>query len=184
MFCPNCGEKLTEADQRFCHNCGSEILTTSDAPQIRTEQYQRPSTTSVPLEAYAVKTQPKPQMGEVGKYSKMCLGFALVSIGIGIITLIAGGALIIYTLIPYFYLPTVSPTMIGVILMHVAGLIFGILSKVNSGKASRMEPYNNVERAGSVLGIFGIVINAIAMVLVLIFMMIPLFAFPWYIPFP
>ncbi|NVM38297.1 MAG: zinc-ribbon domain-containing protein, partial [Candidatus Lokiarchaeota archaeon] len=31
MFCSECGEKLIAENQKFCHNCGTEVLATSKA---------------------------------------------------------------------------------------------------------------------------------------------------------
>ena len=37
MFCPHCGEKLKDSNQKFCQNCGSEISTAAENSQIITE---------------------------------------------------------------------------------------------------------------------------------------------------
>jgi uncharacterized membrane protein YvbJ len=38
MFCSYCGENLIETNQKFCHNCGTEVRTTSKATDYKTER--------------------------------------------------------------------------------------------------------------------------------------------------
>jgi len=163
MFCSNCGERLIATNQRFCHNCGTEVLTTSKATDYKTERIQY---VSAPKIYYApVKQQRQLQMGSPGKYSKLCLGLALSSIVIGIVSLIIG-----YNFYRFFYWPSYNiivrlVVLIVVLLLRVGGLIMGVFSKVNSSKAEIFEPYNDVEKVGSIFGIFGIIVNSIGLFL-------------------
>jgi len=160
MFCSNCGERLIATNQRFCHNCGTEVLATSKATDYKTERFQN---VSAPKIYYApVRLQRQLQMGSPGKYSKLCLGLALGSIVIGIVSLIIG-----YNSYRFLYYKIIGRLMvlIVVLLLRVGGLIMGVFSKVNSSKAEIFEPYNDVEKAGSIFGIFGIIVNSIGLFL-------------------
>jgi hypothetical protein len=149
MFCSNCGEKFN-------------ITTTS----YKTERIQN---VVIPKIDYTtLKQQSQPQWGRPGKYSKLSLGLALASIIIGIVTLLIG-----YNFYRLFYWPYTNligriVLMIVILLLRVGGLIMGILSRVNSSKAEVIEPHNDVEKAGGILAILGIVINAIGLFLSLI----------------
>ena len=55
------------------------------------------------------------------------------------------------------------------LITHIVGLKFGISAKKYSKIAAELEPPNPAEKAGSVFAVFGIIINAILMVLALIF---------------
>ena len=166
MFCSNCGENLIATDQKFCHNCGTEVLATSKATDHKTERIQN---VSAPKISYVpVKQQKQPKMGRPGKYSKLCLEFALVSIAIGIVTLIIG-----YNTYRFFFSPYNNyigrlVVSIVILLLRGGGLILGVFSKVNSSKAQIIEPYNDIEKAGSIFGIMGIIINAIGLFLSLL----------------
>ena len=160
MFCSNCGENLLSPNQTFCHNCGTEVLTTSKATDYKTERIQN---VTAPRLLYApVRQQGQLQMGSPGKYSKWCLGLALGSIVIGIVSLIIG-----YNSMRFFSYNSIGRivVLIVVLILRVGGLTMGVFSKVYSSKAEIFEPYNDVEKAGSILGIFGIIINAIGLFL-------------------
>ncbi|UCC20635.1 MAG: zinc-ribbon domain-containing protein [Promethearchaeota archaeon] len=30
MFCPSCGSKLRDTDQKYCENCGIELISVND----------------------------------------------------------------------------------------------------------------------------------------------------------
>lgn len=162
MFCSECGEKLIAPDQKFCHNCGTEVLATSKANDDKNERIQNVSAPKIQYVQVTQKRQPK--MGRPGKYSKLCLEFALVSIVIGFVTLIIG-----YN---YYWLFNYPYNNIGrlvfvivVLLLRVGGFILAVFSKVNSSKAEILEPHNDVEKVGSIFGIFGIIINSIGLIL-------------------
>jgi DNA-directed RNA polymerase subunit RPC12/RpoP len=165
MFCSNCGEKLIDEDQNYCHKCGTEIFPTAKAPDYKPERLQAVS----PQKIYYVPIdqQRQRQKGLPGKYSKLCLGLALISIFIGFGTLIFGYNYFRYIYYPYYNRARIA-VPIGILLLRVAGLILGIFSKLNGSKAEGIEPYNDVEKAGSILAIFGIIINAVGLFLSLV----------------
>ena len=166
MFCSNCGENLIAPDQKFCHNCGTEVLAPSKATNDKTERIQN---VTAPKILYApVKQQRQLKMGRPGKYSKLCLEFAIVSIVIGFVTLIIG-----YNYYRFFNYPSYNSIgrlvfVIVILLLRVGGLILAIFSKVNSSKAEIFEPFNDVEKVGSIFGIFGIIINSLGLFLSLL----------------
>jgi len=188
MFCPNCGEKLEKLDQKFCASCGSVISTTSgapqatQAPQLRAKENHVSSTVkSVPVyESKSIK------VGGPGPHSKKCFAFATVSLGLAIVGFSSGGLNLFRFYIPSYYYPYHPGGLVGglvglsiVIILHIAGLVFGILSRTNSSKAGKFEPINTLEKVGSVFAVFGIVINVIPMVLIpIIFLIIPILMMP------
>ncbi|MHA1914327.1 MAG: zinc-ribbon domain-containing protein [Promethearchaeota archaeon] len=177
MFCSNCGAELGVSNQKFCHNCGTEVIALSKTTSYKTERIQteappktqyeavRPQYAPVRPQYAPVRPQRQLQRGEAGKFSKLCLGLALASIVIGIVSLVIG-----YNSMRFFMWPYYNPAgrivvMIVMLLMRVGGLVMGVFSKVNSSKAEIFEPFNDVERAGSIFGIFGIIVNGIGIAL-------------------
>jgi hypothetical protein len=163
MFCSHCGEKLIDAEQKFCQNCGTEIQVISKSPNDKIERIQDdtpPKIIYVPLQQ-----QKQLQRGLPGKYSKLCLGLALISIFIGILSLIIGYNYYRFLYLPPFYYVGSLIVSIAILLSRVGGLVLGVLSRINSAKAENFEPYNDTEKAGSIFAIFGIIINAIGIFL-------------------
>ncbi|MFX1256950.1 MAG: hypothetical protein ACFFAN_03760 [Promethearchaeota archaeon] len=151
MFCPKCGQKAEEPNQRFCKNCGSEILTNSEA---RSKSQSR---TAIPM------SQQKPvQIGGIGPYSYLCFIFSIISIGLAIINSILSLS-ILRSLDILFEPPSyyVRSTITIVTITSIVGLTLGILSRVFSQKAGNLEAENTIEKIGSVFSIFGIVFNTI-----------------------
>ena len=54
------------------------------------------------------------------------------------------------------------------IAIHIAGIIFGVLSRIYSAKARELEPVNNLEKVGSIFGILGIIGNTILLIVSII----------------
>jgi hypothetical protein len=155
MYCQNCGAKLEMENQRFCQNCGSEIV--PEIPQKTFDMDKNiPTTKPIPIPQYTATIK---KGDEPGAYSKRCLGFGIVSLVIGVITLNIGSTFITMPF-PYFYFG-ISRIFIGLAIVHVAGIIFGILSRVNSEKARELEPETSILKAGRGLGIAGLIINII-----------------------
>lgn len=184
MFCQNCGEKLNSSNQKFCASCGSELpYTPPAAPQLRAEENQVSSTIrSTPV------YESKPfKVGGPGPNSKMCFAFAIVSIALAIVGFIFGGSSFFRSFLSsmlYPYYPSgLGGGLIGIIIaiiLNIAGLIFGIVSRVNSRKAGENEPTNTLEKFGSVVSVFGIIINAIPLIIIpLIILAVPFLFMPF-----
>ena len=170
MFCPNCGEQLDSQNQKFCSSCGSELFNTPQAPKLKVEEnHVSPTVRSVPdYESKIIK------VGGPGPHSKKCFAFSIVSLGLIGVAYFFGGSNLFRILTPYYYY-SYSFGVVGfitTIIVHIAGLVFGILSRTNSSKAGRFEPINALEKVGSVFGVFGIVINSIFIVTTLIVVII------------
>ena len=181
MFCPNCGRELKVPNQRFCVHCGNDLTIISKTSQSRTDGTQYlaiPRTKPIPADSYFPVR--KKEKVVPGPHSKKCLGFALVSIGIGLFAYYFGS-----NALSYIFLRSMFPSsyfdyseseiirllfilLIIVLCLHVFGLTLGILSRKESRKAGELEPTNSVEKAGSVFGIFGIITNSIALIVSLI----------------
>jgi hypothetical protein len=67
--------------------------------------------------------------------------------------------------------------------LHIIALIFSIVSRINSSKARKFEGENGLQKAGSIISVFGIVLNIIFLVIVPIMMVTSLFIIPYYDPF-
>ena len=68
------------------------------------------------------------------------------------------------------YMPRNPSLWMVPLILHVIGLVFSILSKVNSRKARTFEGENGLQKAGSIISVFGIVLNVIFLVVVPIMM--------------
>ena len=178
MYCPNCGEYLREPNQRFCHNCGSKLSDNSEAFEMTNEMNQYAQTTLKPSEQLYTDVpviQQKPVVkGGVGTHSKKCLGFAITSIAIAGVGLYLTFLIFILSRF-WIYAPNISRrifwwTVIGSV--HLVGLSFGSSSRTHSKHAKNLEPVNTVEKVGNALGIVGVIINAIAIGIFFILLLI------------
>lgn len=171
MFCPHCGEKLKDPNQKFCQNCGSEISTKAGDSQLITETESVPSkieSPSIPKTVVApVSEKQILAPGTPGKFSKKCLAFAIVSICIAIPFLIIGfnifrysGRLFVFTI---YEIARRFPALIALIVIHVVGSFFAGKSKTYGKLAKESEPVNTSEKVGSSLRIVGEIINDIPM---------------------
>jgi len=167
LYCPQCGEKLESSDQKFCKHCGADLRTdigTSDSP----------------VSAIKEKT--------ILKQSKRCFILGLSSVGIAIIFIIIGLALILilrnsvqssfnisYT--SYYFdeeLKLVTEVFgLVAILSSIAGCSLGIISRMIRQKFRATKSKNLLIDMGGVFAILGIVLNIIAIVIALILMYLP-----------
>ncbi|KKN24759.1 hypothetical protein LCGC14_0891650 [marine sediment metagenome] len=184
MFCPSCGSELTEPNQSFCSKCGSEIGARLEIPQLRTERPRQVSTNTLqsPPESTSVQIyQQKPMIkeGRPGPYSKKCLVFAIVSIGLAISGLVISTGSVIFAMISWFGFAQNSIgfllRLIIVIVLNIIGLLFAIESRLDSKKAGELEPVNTVEKIGSIFAIIGIIVNTTSIALALIIAPIPFY---------
>ena len=183
MYCPNCGEYLRESNQRFCHNCGSKLSDNSEPFQITSETEQYAHTTLKPSEQSYTKVpviEQKPVVkGRVGRHSKKCLGYAITSIAIAGVGLYL--AFLIFILSRFWiYAPNITRRIIWwtiIASVHLVGLSFGSSSRTHSKHAKNLEPVNTVEKVGNALGIVGVIINAIAMGIFFILLLINISGF-------
>ena len=189
MFCPNCGERLESQNQKFCASCGSVLsYTPPDSPQPRVEENQ----VSSPVRSVPVYESKTIKVGGPGPHSKKCFAFAFVSVALAIVGYSSGGIFFIRNFLPGYFLQYYFGGLGGglgggpggliiAVVLNITGLIFGILSRVNTIKAGVSEPINALEQFGSVVAVFGIIMNAIPIVIVpLIFLVIPLMYMPMY----
>ncbi|MFO7795597.1 MAG: zinc-ribbon domain-containing protein [Promethearchaeati archaeon] len=188
MYCPMCGAELESENQKFCQNCGSEIVIPSETPIVTDEPEPSPIEDDKPpakeTELEEPITQPEEpkaktvdysaespkEEGEAGEYSKKCLIFAIVSLaffgvsigfGVGRFTV-----LIIRSSSPRPILGIIlSSISLG---LSIPGLIFASSSRGYSKEANKSEPKNVIEQVGSTLAIFGIIMNVMALALALI----------------
>ena len=173
MFCPNCGEKVEDLNQKFCAYCGSKIEVPPEVTNVAptTNQHTQPESLPSYLPISDIAPQPKPiTSNKPDIYSKRCLGFSIAALIIGGIALFVGFIQAIFSLFTPYY---VSYTFIGwiiVIIMHITGLIFGITSRANNSNAKHLEPPNTIRQVGSVFGVLAIILNSILLAVSLLFL--------------
>jgi hypothetical protein len=181
MFCPNCGSKIESENQKFCQNCGYNLSEVHAVSQMSDRDYKTVShAVKVPEPTYSTPPvrQFKPKVNNIpGPYSKKALGFGIPSVIIGLVALAVGYSG--YTVARTYWMYSI-PDHYGLVfwpvllVVHVIGLIFGIVSRKNSGLAANMEPLNNVANTGSTFGTIGIIINTILICVVLfVFFSVP-----------
>ncbi len=151
MFCPNCGAKLTQSDQTFCASCGLDF--TSIKSQLTPERSEISDRKQMPV-----------RMGAPGSHSMRCLGFGIASIALAVFNLSYGLFILIFSLF-FFDFNRMIVELIIISIIHIVGVIFGIVSRVNGQKARNLDPENAAEKVGSLLGLGGIIINAGSLVL-------------------
>ncbi|MFX0032062.1 MAG: zinc-ribbon domain-containing protein [Candidatus Hodarchaeota archaeon] len=180
MYCPNCGEELREANQRFCSRCGSKISSSNEIVELESEPIQEPMPVVQQSKQISseipVSPQKTPIKGAVGRYSKKSLADGIISIGITVVALYCTFVvfMVARTLSPYLQFfswnPAIRRTVLLTILavIYLVGLILANAARSNSKKARSYESENGVRKAGNVLGIIGTIINAIGISTILI----------------
>jgi hypothetical protein len=142
MFCSNCGAKMEDPNQKFCIGCGAEILT---HPKTDTHRIETPQTGFT-------QEQRELQKGPPGINSKLCFGLAIISLVLGLVP--------IYLI--WLFNPYVS------LVLSLLGLTLGVLSKIYGSKAVKSEPYNNLEKAGSIIIIPAFIFGAIGLMMLVL----------------
>jgi hypothetical protein len=180
MFCPSCGERLETPNQKFCANCGSEIQTPltpeiSQEPQVPVEKTPTPPPAPV-VPVYQAK--PVKSKG-TGTYSRKSLVFALLWPVFFIIGFYIGFIFMLFRSFPYSpYMPRNPVMWIFPFILHLVSFIFSVVSKVNASRARRYEDKNGLQTAGSIISVFGIVLNVIFLVIVPVMMGISIATWP------
>lgn len=185
MFCPDCGTKLLDSNQKFCQNCGGKTILTKEVSPPISPYIQQSSLQSKPV---ATKVLVKYE-GKASSHSIKCLIYALVSIGIvafGLIFNFGARTYVIFQSSGFFFFigggsGADIDKFIGIliiisiitILIHILGLMFGFLSRAHSRKAEGgSEPINAVEQVGSIFAIIGIIGNIIAIIIAIVTLVI------------
>jgi hypothetical protein len=142
MFCTKCGVRISDSTQKYCQNCGTEIIV-----HVNTTSY---------TEKPQIEPSIKKQKGPPGQYSKLCLGMALTSLILGILPLYAS----------FFIYLGIRPILL--LILSLVGLTLAIFSRVYSSKAEIHEPYNSLEKAGSIIGVIAIISNSVGLLFLLL----------------
>ncbi|MHA2280473.1 MAG: zinc-ribbon domain-containing protein [Promethearchaeota archaeon] len=157
MFCPNCGAQLEIANQNFCQKCGSEIPGFSKSSELEQRSSPSPDNRNVhQLQQKSVK------ISDSRPLSKRCLGFGIVSLIIAVITFNIGSTFMPGVVI--FYFVSMQYLFISVGIFHLVGILIGIVSRNYSKQAKSSEPQNTALKAGSILGLIGLILNIILMI--------------------
>lgn len=173
MFCPNCGEKLDTPNQSFCAMCGSKLQSTpipKDIP-VQTKESQ----VIVPVSSIPVSKSVPIKTGGPGSYSKRVFAFSFISLVLAGVGFGVEFFAFIKLIAPSYVFPRIpgSPILlIAALVIHLVGVIFGIVSRANSNKAKKHEIENTLEKVGSVFGILGIIANVIPLVAINILLVI------------
>jgi len=189
MYCPMCGAELESEDQKYCQNCGSEIVTPSETPIVSEEpepssiEEKKPSVKETELEEPI--TQPEePEIestdysakatkedGEAGVYSKKCLIYSIISLAFFGVAIGFGVGRFTFLIIRSSGSPR---PILGIILssislgLSITGLIFSSSSRKYSKEANISEPKNAMEQVGSTFAIVGLIMNIITILVAVI----------------
>ncbi|TXT65803.1 MAG: membrane protein of unknown function [Promethearchaeota archaeon] len=159
MYCPNCGNELVSKDQRFCNVCGANIKLYIPDPEVIENP---PKSTISPNRGISrsqyepsYSTEQKKLVSQTGskRFTKLCFAFGLISF---IITQISG-------ILSFTFLTGLIPNIIS-LLVNIVGLILAFLSRHYKKRSEAVEPVTGLRKAGSVLAIIGMVINAIGII--------------------
>ncbi len=151
MFCPNCGSRIDNIYQNFCHICGQEIPT-SKFPQIQGDHSRlviNSDSRAVNRTGDIIQIRVY-QKGKAGFYSITCIilafaSFALFQIAVEILWGIE-----------------------NVIYFNIIGLILAIISILSWKKARELESKNTAKRAGGILSIITTIFNSVALTVLII----------------
>ena len=143
VFCMNCGVELKNPNQQYCIHCGRK-LSASSVSVTRQEPFKR-------------------------RRSTKCLVRAIISINIAPAAIMIGSVsfqISIMVLYQFSRLPILP--IIGIILtmlLNLVGLTLGISSRINRGKARKSGLQDSALKAGSPLGLVGVIVNAILIII-------------------
>jgi len=164
MYCSYCGKEIRNPNQSYCSDCGSEIQINHINFQNQTRTNSQITQNSIKekinfSDQYIIKNQSKlyPPQSSLRYLILPLVSFILPII---IFIIVAGFYInddIYYS--PIGYLFSIHPSFNSILvkmlaLMNLFGLIFGTKLK--------KYPENNLEKCGKILGIFGIIINGLA----------------------
>jgi len=154
MFCPNCGAKVEE-DQAYCTDCGAKLTPLSEpthtAPPAPSKEVVLPSETTSETKTYSIKSL---VMG--------IISCALAFIGILLVYNLTYRRISIVLFLYYVNRPNLFEFFIP-LTCFIVGVVLGNLARKASNSAKILEAENYMEKIGKVLGIIGIVVNAVIM---------------------
>ncbi|MEJ2296405.1 MAG: zinc ribbon domain-containing protein [Candidatus Lokiarchaeota archaeon] len=144
IYCPNCGVKLTNSNQKFCHNCRFNL--------VKSGAYLRQYCKEINLKEF----------GLLGSYSKNALVYSIISFGLVILGLIQGSLRGIFFIVGYSSREELNLLKVALIvntIINGTGLAFGIWGSINGKNARLAEPRNQMEIIGRALSILRIIFN-------------------------
>jgi hypothetical protein len=185
MYCPSCGEKIKDPNQKFCQSCGASLKSEAKTSKSHEDKVSKKSE-SIPSKEY---TPSDAALKSSNTHSKRCFTLAIISFILSLLSIIIGLSLYFYIgnsvrevynpfellFFLYFYPIVVSyiPQPIFVldealkmiaivfgiifILFCIASVVLGIVSLVIRKKAKNLESNNSFLKAGIVLAILGII---------------------------
>ena len=165
MYCKNCGQKLEFENQRFCQYCGNIVQKTYRSSQMEIIGDRNDSMPISPP-VYQSIGQKSIMKGSASSYSKKSLGFGIVSLVILTITFNIGSTAILDPIFSYIF--PLRRLFIGLTIAHVIGIMFGIVSRVFYRKAEEMEPLSTILKVGKILGLIGLIFNAILLIIAIL----------------
>ncbi|MFX1273892.1 MAG: hypothetical protein ACFFBP_02915 [Promethearchaeota archaeon] len=157
MFCNKCGTKLIESNQELCQNCGAITKKPSTISQSDSQLKIMNTQSSPQVPKHISGDQQKTSISrKIGIHSKRSLAFGITSLGLNLVGGIMGmNSLYFSTYFPFFIQLIIKALFI------VAALVFGILARSNGNKAEVFEPHNEMQKAGKVMGLLGIIFSAL-----------------------
>jgi hypothetical protein len=186
MYCPNCGKKLERTNQKFCQYCGFNLEKVrrnfQQGNNISNPPIRRTSSGYVPRPVYnrrshisnrnipvTYRNVPLPshqrKKGSPGPFSKSCFYFASIALLLSLCNFIFGSISVFY------YHGGEVMYLIKIVILevfHITGFALAVISLGIRKTVERTEPINNYEQAGLILGIFGIILNVVGAVAVVL----------------
>jgi len=159
MYCPKCGEKLINPNQKFCQACGANLKELIPNRSLLDKQPIIPSKSQPTSQSdfdYRFKDQQKQiyEKSDTNKYAKLCFAFGLISFILSYVSSIF-----------YFLIISIPYLIIVFSIININDLIFGSLSRSFKRKSEEKEAVTRLRKAGSVLAIIGIVYSSINIIL-------------------
>jgi len=157
MYCSNCGKEIGE-DQKFCPNCGAEIVKSAE-PSKKVEK--------------AIEGEE----GEKKTNSIKCFVFGIIAASCAALAYIGGGGYLLRLIIVYYgnyavildtpsLLALLLAVIISIYVLHILGIIFGVLARSSNKKAKDLETDNGFRKAGSILGLLGLILNILGLIII------------------
>ncbi len=167
MFCFNCGKEIRGSNQNYCINCGIDLQNVSKI-QLKNNTNNIQQNTNLIIKNprdFPIPSISEKESKNIGRNSNKCFLLSLISFSLSSFTLLI--------LVDYYSGGTIGnflPNNRGILflfyafLIHIVGFILGIISLVNSKKASLREDNNAYRTIGIIIAIISMILCIVGLV--------------------